>query len=50
MNLYGKDLFWFGIILMAVVLAAAVIFVCVHLIASSKLKKQLESEYGPQNK
>lgn len=46
MILYGKDLFTLGIILIIAVLIISVVFFTVYLIGSSKLKKQLEREYG----
>lgn len=46
MKLYGEELFRVGIILIIAAVAVAAIFISIHLIMSSNLKKQLEREYG----
>lgn len=50
MNLYGEELLGFGILLIIIVLFAAVVFLIIDRVRYSRLKKQLESEYGPESK
>lgn len=47
MSLYGKDMLAAGIAVIVLILLIAAIALCIHLIRSSRLKKQLEREYGP---
>ncbi len=46
MKLYGKELLFLGIALVIVTLIIAAAFFVFYAIRSSKLKKQLEIEYG----
>lgn len=48
MSLYGKDMLAVGIGAVVLILLIAAIALCIHLIRSSRLKKQLEREYGPR--
>lgn len=50
MGLYGDSLFRAGIFIIISVLILAVALGTVYLINSSRLKKQLENEYGKKDK
>ena len=50
MKLYGEELLQLGIIILISVLIMSVIFAVIFVIRSSRLKKQLETEYGPKDK
>lgn len=49
-DMYGEELFRTGLLLIAAAALLAAAGICVYLISSSKLKKQLESEYGKNNR
>lgn len=44
--MYGEELIKVGILLIAAAVSSAAVFICVYLIGLSRLKKQLEREYG----
>lgn len=46
MKLYGNELFHFGLKLIIIAAAITIVFLIIHLIRNSALKKQLEKEYG----
>lgn len=50
MRFYGEELFRLGIILIIITIIAASVFFVNYIMASRRLKKQLEDEYGPQRK
>lgn len=50
MKLYGEELFKAGILLMIVTAAFIAVFACIYMIKLSRLKKQMEREYGSKNK
>lgn len=46
MKIYGQELMFLGIVIIIAVLVISAAFFTVYYIGSSKLKKQLEREYG----
>lgn len=46
MIFYGKELISLGIILLIAAAVAGILFLSLHLLMSSKVRKALEKEYG----